>query len=58
MFYALGAVEVSAAPYLWTILTLFAACVLTLAVAALLDSDARRSRSVRTGPRSSATCSR
>ena len=40
MFYALGAVEVSAAPYLWAILTLFAACVLTLAVAALLDSDA------------------
>ena len=40
MFYALGSVEVSAAPYLWTILTLFTACVLTLAVAALLDSNA------------------
>ena len=39
MFYALGSVEVSAAPYLWTILTLFAACVLTLAIAAVLDSD-------------------
>lgn len=39
MFHALGAVEVSAAPYVWTILTVFAACVLTLAVASLLDSD-------------------
>ena len=40
MFYALGAVEVSAAPYVWTILTVFTACVLTLVVASLLDSDA------------------
>lgn len=39
MFHALGSVEVSAAPYLWTILTALAACVLILAVAALLDAD-------------------
>ena len=39
MFYALGSVEVSALPYVATILTLFAACVLVFATAALLDSD-------------------
>lgn len=40
MLHALGAVQVSAAPYLLTILTAFAACVLILAYAALMDSDA------------------
>jgi len=39
MFYAPGSAEISAAPYLWTILTTFAACVLLLASAALLDSE-------------------
>lgn len=39
MFYALGSVEVSAMPYVATILTLFTACVLVLVTAALLDSD-------------------
>lgn len=39
MFYALGSVEVSAMPYVATILTLFAACVLVLVSAALLDAD-------------------
>ena len=39
MYYAPGSVEISAAPYLWTILTVFAACVLLLASAALLDSE-------------------
>lgn len=40
MLHALGAVQVSAAPYLLTILTAFTACVLILAYAALMDSDA------------------
>ncbi len=39
MIYALGSVEVSAAPYLLTILTAFVACLLVFAVAALLDSE-------------------
>jgi hypothetical protein len=38
MSYALGVAEVSAAPYVWTILTALAACVLILAIAALLDA--------------------
>lgn len=40
MLYALGAVQVSAAPYLLTLLIAFAGCVLVLVVATLLDSDA------------------
>ena len=40
MLYALGSVQVSAAPYLLTIFTALAACVLILAWAALVDSDA------------------
>ena len=39
MFYALGSVGVSVAPYLWAILALFAVSVLVLASAALLDSE-------------------
>ena len=39
MFYAPVSAEISAAPYIWTILTVFAACVLLLASAALLDSE-------------------
>lgn len=39
MFYALGSVEVAAMPYVATILTLLAACLLVLVTAALLDSD-------------------
>lgn len=39
MLQALGSVQVSAMPYVLTILTLFAACVLIFAFATLLDSD-------------------
>ena len=40
MFYALGSVQVTAAPLLWTLLVAFSACVLVIAAAALLDSNA------------------
>jgi hypothetical protein len=40
MFPALGMVEVSATPYLLTILAAFALCLLTFAVFALVDSSA------------------
>lgn len=40
MLHAVGAVEVSATPYLLTIFAAFAACLLVLAYAALMDSDA------------------
>jgi hypothetical protein len=39
MLHALGAVEVSATPFLLTILAAFALCFVTFAVAALLDSN-------------------
>lgn len=40
MFYALGAVQVSAMPYLVILLSTLAFCILMLAGATLLDSDA------------------
>lgn len=50
MLHAVGAVEVSVTPYVLTILTAFAACVLILAYAALMDSDAETAL-VRAGQR-------
>lgn len=40
MLYALGSVQVSATPYLLTIFGAFAVCLLILAYAALMDSEA------------------
>jgi hypothetical protein len=40
MLYPVGSVAVSAAPFVVTIFAAFAACVLILALAALMDSDA------------------
>ena len=50
MFHALGSVEISAMPYVATLLIALAFCVLTFAGAALLDSD-RDNALVRLGQR-------
>lgn len=40
MFHALGEVQLSVAPYIWTLFTVLAACIFVLAWAALADSGA------------------